>query len=99
MIRRTNEGLTVDTRFLTPVQTTSASPLKIEPAYLFTIFLVFVRIGGLMVAAPVFNHMAIPVRIRIFLAVLMAYILVGFVPGPLPPNIGHPVAFILAVCI
>lgn len=73
--------------------------MKIEPAYLFTILLVFVRVGGLMVAAPVFSHMAIPVRVRIFLAVLMAYILVGFVPGPLPPNIGHPVPFILAICI
>lgn len=73
--------------------------MKIEPAYLFTIFLVFVRIGGLMVAAPVFSHMAIPVRVRIFLAVLMAYILVGFVPGPLPPNIGHPVALIVAISV
>lgn len=73
--------------------------MKIDPAYLFTIFLVFVRIGGLMVAAPFFSHASVPVRVRIFLAVLMAYILVGFVPGPLPPNIGNPVAFILAIGI
>lgn len=73
--------------------------MKIDPAYLFTILLVFVRIGGLMVAAPVFSHMSVPVRVRIFMAVLMAYILVGFVPGPLPPNIGHPAAFALSIGI
>ncbi len=71
--------------------------MKIEPAYLFTIVLVFVRIGGLMVAAPFFSHMSVPVRVRILFSVLMAYILVGFVPGPLPANIGHPVALVLAV--
>ena len=73
--------------------------MKIEPAYLFTIFLVFVRIGGLMIAAPFFSHMSIPLRVRIFFSVLMAYILVGFVPGPLPDHIGHPVALMLAVAI
>lgn len=71
--------------------------MKVDPAYLFTILLVFVRIGGLMIAAPVFSHMAVPVRVRIFMAVLMAYILVGFVPGPLPPNLAQPVALMLAV--
>lgn len=73
--------------------------MKIDPAYLFTILLVFVRIGGLMVAAPVFSHMAIPVRVRILISVLMAYILVGFVPGPLPPHISHPASFILSIGI
>lgn len=73
--------------------------MKIEPAYLFTIFLVFVRIGGLMVAAPFFSHMSVPLRVRILISVLMAYILVAFVPGPLPEHIGHPVAFMLAVII
>jgi flagellar biosynthetic protein FliR len=73
--------------------------MKIDPAYLFTILLVFARIGGLMVAAPVFSHMAVPVRVRIFIAALMAYILVGFVPGPLPPQIGHPVELIVSVGI
>lgn len=73
--------------------------MTIDPEYLFTLMLVFVRIGGLMVAAPFFSHMSIPVRVRVLLAVLLAYLLVGFVPGPLPPNVGHPVAFIVAVII
>ena len=73
--------------------------MTIDPAYLFTIFLVFVRIGGILAAAPFFGHASVPVKVRIFLAVLLAYILVGFVPGPLPPDIGNPVAFIVAVAI
>ncbi len=73
--------------------------MKIDPAYLFTILLVFVRIGGLMIAAPVFSHMSVPVRVRIFLSVIMAYVLVGFVPGPLPPHLSDPVAFIVSIGI
>lgn len=55
--------------------------MTISPEYLASIFLVFVRIGGLFVAAPFFSHRSVPVRLRIFLAVLLAHILVGFVPG------------------
>lgn len=73
--------------------------MKVDAAYLFTILLVFVRIGGLMAAAPVFSHMSVPVRVRICLSVLMAYILAGFVPGPLPPHLGEPVALVLALGI
>lgn len=71
--------------------------MTIDPEYLFTLMLVFVRVGGLLVAAPIFGHMSIPVHVRVLFAVLLAYLLVGFVPGPLPPNVGHPIAFILAV--
>jgi flagellar biosynthetic protein FliR len=73
--------------------------VQIDPAYLFTLMLVFVRIGGLMVAAPIFGHASVPVRVRIFFSVLLAYLLAGFVPGPIPPDLGHPVAFTLAVLI
>ncbi|MEX0599001.1 MAG: flagellar biosynthetic protein FliR [Rhodothermales bacterium] len=73
--------------------------MHIDPAYLFTLMLVFVRIGGLMVSAPLFSHASIPVRVRVLFSAMMAYVLVGFVPGPLPPNLGHPVAFITAILI
>lgn len=73
--------------------------MKIDAAYLFTILLVFVRIGGLMVAAPVFGHMSVPVRVRVLFSVLIAYLLVGFVSGPLPANVGHPFIFMMAVGI
>lgn len=71
--------------------------MQIDPAYLFTLMLVFVRIGGLMISAPIFSHASVPVRVRVLFSVLLAYLLVGFVPGPLPPDIGHPVAFIVAI--
>lgn len=73
--------------------------MQIDPAYLFTLMLVFVRIGGLMVSAPIFSHASIPVRVRVFFSVLLAYLLVGFVPGPLPPDLGHPIAFMVAILI
>lgn len=73
--------------------------MTIEPAYLFTLMLVFVRIGGLMISAPLFNHMSVPVRVRVLFAAVLAYLLAGFVPGPLPPDVGHPFAFIVAVII
>ena len=73
--------------------------MKIDPEYLFTVMLVFVRIGGLMITAPVFSHVAVPIRVKIFLSVLLAYILVGFVRGPLPPNLDSPLAFTIAIGI
>ena len=73
--------------------------MKLDPAYLFTVMLVFVRVGGLMVTAPVFSHVGIPIRVKIFLSVLLAYILTGFVPGPLPPNLENPLAFTVAIGI
>jgi flagellar biosynthetic protein FliR len=71
----------------------------LEPGYLFSVFLVFVRIGGLMVAAPFFGHQSVPVRVKIPLAVLLAYTIVGLVPGPLPAHVAHPVGLMLAVAI
>lgn len=52
----------------------------VTPEYLTSTFLVFVRIGGLFVAAPFFGHRSIPVRVRVLFAVLLAHLLVGFVP-------------------
>ncbi len=56
----------------------------LEPTYLIQVFLVFIRIGSLLATAPFFGHKSIPIRIRIFLAVFLSYLLVGFVPAGLP---------------
>ena len=53
----------------------------IDPEYLLRVFLVFVRIGGVLVAAPFFNHPSVPVRVKVFFAVLLAYSLVGLATG------------------
>ena len=71
----------------------------LEPGYLFSVFLVFVRIGSMMVSAPFFGHRSVPVRVKIPLAVLLAYSIVGLVPGPLPEHVAHPVGLMLAVGI
>ncbi|MFQ5571038.1 MAG: flagellar biosynthetic protein FliR [Rhodothermales bacterium] len=71
----------------------------INPEYLLRIFLVFVRISGLIVAAPFFGHGSVPVRVKILLGFLLSYALVGIVPGPLPPNVEHPAALAAAVVV
>ena len=71
----------------------------LEPAYLFSVFLVFVRIGSLMVSAPFFGQQSVPVRVKIPFALLLAYTVVGFVPGPLPDHVAHPVGLMLAVAM
>lgn len=68
-----------------------------SPEELLRAFLVFVRIGGLFVAAPFFNHAAIPVRLRVLLAVLLAFVMAGFVEGPLPAHATHTVGLFVAV--
>lgn len=71
----------------------------LSPGYLFSVFLVFVRIGALMVSAPFFGHQAVPVKVKIPLALLLAYSLVGLVPGPLPEHVDHPFGLALAVAV
>ncbi|MFW5955499.1 MAG: flagellar biosynthetic protein FliR [Rhodothermales bacterium] len=53
--------------------------MVINPEYLAAVFLVFVRLSGLFVTAPFFSHRSVPVRVRIFLAVLLAHALVGLI--------------------
>ena len=67
--------------------------------YLILVFLVFVRIGGLMVAAPFFGQRAVPVKTRILFSAVFAWALVGLVPGPLPPNVTEVIPLMLAVVI
>lgn len=72
--------------------------MVLNPDYYLAVFLVFVRIGGLMIAAPFFGHRSFPVRVRILFSILLAYIVVGFA-GPPPPQAHHPVGFITALAI
>ncbi|NBB87109.1 MAG: flagellar biosynthetic protein FliR [Bacteroidetes bacterium] len=71
----------------------------LEPAYLFTVLLAFVRIGGIFIAAPIFGHNVMPVQVRVLLAVLLAYGFAGLIPGALPATFLHPVGFVMAVAI
>jgi flagellar biosynthetic protein FliR len=71
----------------------------LDPEYLLRVLLVFVRIGGLFVAAPFFGQRLIPVQIKVMLSAVLAFSLTGLVGGALPPGIMHPVGFIVAVVI
>lgn len=71
----------------------------IEPDTLLRALLVFVRVGGVLVAAPFFGHPSIPVRLRVLLAVLLAYAVVGLVPGGLPFEPGSAVGLLAAVAV
>ncbi len=73
--------------------------MLLNPEYLLAVFLIFSRIGGVFVAAPFFSHPAIQVRLRIFIAVLMAWVLVALIPVSLPPFALTPVGVVLCVFI
>lgn len=74
--------------------------MLVTPEYLVSIFLVFVRLGALFTAAPFFGHKSVPVRIRIFLALILAHALTGLVPaGTVGPETLQPVGMIVAVMI
>lgn len=63
------------------------------------VLLVFVRISGLLVAAPFFGQSSIPVRVRVLGGAVLAYVLAGFATGPLPAYVGHDVGFVLVVLV
>lgn len=69
----------------------------LSPQYLLTVLLVFVRISGLLVAAPFFSHQTIAVQIKVLLSVLLAYTMAGFVPHPPPAYVADTVGFFLAL--
>lgn len=73
--------------------------MTLSPTYLLTVLLVFVRIGGLLVAAPFFSREFVPVRIKVLLAVLLAYTFAGLVRHPLPPAVEEPVGFMLSLLV
>ncbi len=71
--------------------------MALDPASLLRLALVFARVSGVMVAAPVFSQKAVPVPVKVILSVILSVILVGFAGGDLPPHAGHPVGFLVAV--
>ena len=71
--------------------------MTIEADAVFRVLLVFVRVGGLLVAAPFFSRPFVPVLVKVMLAVLLAFVLAGFATGPLPDHVGHPVGFAVAL--
>ena len=73
--------------------------MALDPTSLIRVALVFARVSGLMVAAPVFSQKGVPVPVRVMLSVLLSLILVGFAPDALPPHITHVVGFLLAVSV
>ena len=71
--------------------------MAIGPDYLLHVFLVFVRISGVLAAAPFFSHPSVPVRVRVLFAVLLAYSLAGLVGTGLPVGLTAPVGLAVAV--
>lgn len=63
------------------------------PDFYLLLLLVFVRIGGVMVAAPFFNLPNIPVRVRVFLALIIAYTVTFTLPHELPPHAHQAAGF------
>lgn len=66
--------------------------MKLDTAAFYTFFLIFVRCSGMVVAAPAFGAMNIPVRIRISIAGALAFTLTAL----LQPKVGAPPADMLA---
>lgn len=73
--------------------------MLLDPAYLLQVLLVFVRIGGVFVAAPFFSQRFIPVQVKVLVGAILAFSLTGLVAGPLPPYVTHPLGFTLAVMV
>lgn len=71
----------------------------VDPATFLRTLLVFARVSGVMVAAPVFSQRAIPVPLKVLLSVLLSLLLVGFAEGPMPEHVAHPVGFVLAAAV
>lgn len=73
--------------------------MTIDAEAILRVLLVFVRVGGLLVAAPFFSRPFVPAHVKVMLALLLAFILVGFATGPLPAHVTHPVGFAVALLI
>lgn len=69
----------------------------LEPVRIATIFLIFVRVGGMMSAAPFFGHKSIPVKVRLLLAILLSWVVVGFVTPPPANLIARPLGLVVAI--
>ncbi len=73
--------------------------MLLDPEYILRVLLVFVRLGGLLAAAPFFSQKFIPAQVKVMLAAILAFSLAGLVGGALPPGVTHPVGFVVAVVI
>ncbi len=71
----------------------------LDPEYILYAFLVFVRIGGLISAAPYFEQKFVPARIKVLFALSVAYVLVGLVPRPEGLPVTEPVALAYYVIV
>ncbi len=71
--------------------------MTIETEAVLRVLLVFVRVGGLLVAAPFFSRPFVPVPVKVMLAALLAFVLAGFATGPLPAHITHRLGFGVAL--
>ena len=71
--------------------------VTLDPDSLIRLALVFVRLGGVMVAAPVFGQKSIPVQVKVLLAAILSLVLYRFAEGALPPYVDQPVGFVLAL--
>lgn len=57
----------------------------------------FIRIGAMMVAAPVFSASSLPVRIRVLLALLIAWLLLPVLPAPPVVDLISADAFLISI--
>lgn len=67
----------------------------LDPAYIVRIMLIFARVSGLLVAAPVFSQQNVPVQVRVLFGVLLSYSIAGIVPGSLPPYTDQALGLLL----
>lgn len=70
--------------------------MSLDPTSLLRLALVFARVSGVVVAAPVFSQKGVPTTLKVLLGVLLSAVLVGFADGPLPPHLDHPLGFVMA---
>jgi len=73
--------------------------LVLNTAFVVRLFLVFARISGFFFSAPVFSHRSIPVQLRVFLALLLAFLLTTVLPMHTPEYVAHPLGLILATAL
>lgn len=71
----------------------------LDTDYILRVLLVFVRVSGLLLAAPFFRQRTIPVQVRVLAGVVLAYSLAGFATGPLPEYVAHDVGFVLMLLV
>ena len=72
----------------------------LSSTYILGLFLIFVRISSLIMTAPYFNSAAFPRRVKLFMALILSFILSFVIPeesvmGPLTPTLPFMVSAIV----